>query len=183
MAASSNSISANRISARDGKDWRGFACVKRKRASQARPLSLDKAPLRMELVVTSFRNGRLDPLEFGLAELLVIATWFLHQQAPDEALASLLDSFRRLEFDRAAAGGEAFSETRLTFWLMVVRRFLETEGSKGEWQKDAGLIVRFYGHARRLPYRYYSATRWKSAEARYKWLLPDVRPFPERGRL
>ncbi len=155
----------------------------RQQPEQGSALSLDRAPLRMELLVTAFRNGRLEPLDFGHAELLVITSWYLHQQAPDEALDELLDAFRRLEFDRMRAGGAVFSETKLTFWLLVVRRFLESEGSDGNWHKDAARVLRFYGRARRLPYRYYSATRWKSQQARYQWLQPDLRAFPEAGRL
>lgn len=185
MLAESNTITACLETLCRDSNQQGRRRLLRWRQQRVRhsALDLDRAPHRMELLVTAFRNGRLEPLQFGHAELLVIASWYLHQQAPDEALAALLDAFRELEFDRAQAGGAVFSETKLTFWVLVVRRFLENEGSDGEWQKDAARILRFYGAARRLPYRYYSATRWKSPQARYQWLQPDLRPFPQTGRL
>lgn len=190
MSANSNCVANTSLEAvcKDASQRRLLS--RRKHADRAgldpRPghgVDLAHAPLRMELLVMTFRNGRLDPVNFGHAELLVITSWYLHQQAPDEALDVLLGTFRELEFDRARAGAAVFSETKLTFWLHVVRRFLESEGSDGAWQKDAAGVLQFYGRARRLPYRYYSAKRWNSIEARYKWLLPDLRPFPEAGRL
>ena len=70
-----------------------------------------------------------------------------------------------------------YHETITRFYMHVVAHHLRVEPAGDDWADRANRLYRRLG-ARDLPLRHYSEARLKSAEARARWVEPDLRPMP-----
>lgn len=136
-----------------------------------------------------FRSG-LDQLaaQFNAATLpkaawtheahILIATWFLLHHEAEQALERVCAGIKRLN---AAHGlvetpSRGYHETITRFYLWAVREALAALGDAGD-PDDLGLRVVALCGDRSLPFRYWSKELLMGAEARARWVEPDLHPL------
>jgi CDP-diacylglycerol--glycerol-3-phosphate 3-phosphatidyltransferase len=104
--------------------------------------------------IDAFEGGRIAPSDFHHADHLRLALAYLTesgsvQEATDRMAASLK------AFARSAGHEEKYHHTLTVVWLRLVARLLDKQ----------------------LPLAHYSHDRLFGAEARERWIEPDVRPL------
>jgi hypothetical protein len=75
----------------------------------------------------------------------------------------------------ANTASSGYHETTTRFYLLVIRRFLDSADAKRPLDELAAELISRFG-ARDLPLRYYTRDRLFSEEARRAWLAPDLAP-------
>ena len=129
-------------------------------------------------LIARFHEGAVPASEFTHAAHLIVGLW--HAATLDQAIA--LTRMRAGILRLNAAHGTPNSDTRgyhetiTRFYMQVVSRHVAREGRAGDWAERANRFVARYG-SRELPLAHYSEARLKSAEARYGWVEPDVKPL------
>jgi hypothetical protein len=71
-----------------------------------------------------------------------------------------------------------YHETITRFYMRVICDYVteSKEESEGDWAMRVNRLLARYG-ARDLPLRHYTRDRLMSAEARFGWVEPDLRPI------
>ena len=133
----------------------------------------------VERLVARFADGALPHAEWTHRAHLTVALWYASHHAPEQALELVRAGILRLN---AAHGvpttpARGYHETITRFYMHTVTRYVEHEGRTGDWAERANRLVARHG-GRELPLRYYSEARLKSAEARARWVEPDILPLP-----
>jgi hypothetical protein len=129
-------------------------------------------------LVERFEDATLPHAEWTHRAHLTVALWYASHHPAPEALERMRDGILRLN---AAQGvvttpTRGYHETITRFYMHVVSRHVADAGTAGDWADRANRFVARFG-SRELPLAHYSEARLKSAEARYGWVEPDVRPL------
>jgi len=102
----------------------------------------------------AFESGHIAPHDFHHADHLRLALAYLGDSASiDEATARMAAALRT--FARAAGKEEKYHHTLTVVWVRLVARLLD----------------------QRLPLAYYSHDRLFGADARERWVEPDLQPL------
>jgi hypothetical protein len=143
-----------------------------------------RSAMEVERLVTRFDDASLPHAEWTHRAHLTVALWYVTRHPAEDALARVRAGILRLN----AAHGvpttptRGYHETITRFYMELVRRYVEAEGAVDDWAERANRLFDRLG-ARDLPLRHYSKARLGSAEARVRWVEPDLAPLPSIGGL
>jgi hypothetical protein len=126
-------------------------------------------------VVAGFEAATLPHAEWTHRAHLTVALWYASHHSPSDALDLMRAGILRLN----AAHGvpttptRGYHETITRFYMYTVGRFVREQGMQGDWAERANRLMARYG-ARDLPLKHYSPARLHSADARARWVEPDL---------
>jgi hypothetical protein len=119
-----------------------------------------------------FENFTLPPGEFGHAEHLTVALWYLARLPEAEASARMRRGLRRFA---AHHGSSLYHETITLFWLRAVAAFLRREGAGRALPELANRLAAHFD--KQFISNYYSPRLIQTDEAKTSWIEPDLKPF------
>jgi hypothetical protein len=132
-------------------------------------------------LVARFEDGTLPKAEWTHQAHLAVALWYASRLPFEEALAVVREGIRQVNAAHGVvttpAGG--YHETITRFYMLVICGYVgEEEGEAGadDWASRANRLLARYG-VRDLPLRHYTKDRLMSADARFGWVEPDLRPI------
>jgi hypothetical protein len=131
-------------------------------------------------LVARFQDGTLPKAEWTHQAHLTVALWYASRMPFEEALAAMRQGIRQINAAHGVAttptGG--YHETITRFYMMVICRYVgEEAGEAGtDWAARVNSLLARYG-ARDLPLRHYTKELLMSADARFGWIEPDLRPI------
>ncbi len=129
----------------------------------------------IEEVARKFETYAFDPSEFNHPQHLIVALLYLRDATEEEALERIRRSlFRFLAHHQIQEN--VYHETITLFWLKLVRRFLSQTNAARPLIEVANDLIQTHGDSR-LIYSYFSKERLDSAEARQRWIEPDLKPL------
>jgi hypothetical protein len=131
-------------------------------------------------LVARFEDRTLPKGEWTHAAHLTMALWYASRLPFEEALPVMREGIQRIN---TAHGGvttatSGYHETITRFYMRVICDYVagEEEIAGADWAERVRRLLTRYG-AWDLPLRHYSKERLMSAEARFGWVEPDVRPI------
>jgi hypothetical protein len=131
-------------------------------------------------LVARFEDGTVPKAEWTHQAHLAVALWYASRLPFEEALAVVRAGIQRVN---AAHGGVTtptggYHETITRFYMRVICEYVAESGDESEtdWAARVNRLLARYG-ARDLPLRHYSKELLTSAEARFGWVEPDLRPI------
>jgi hypothetical protein len=104
---------------------------------------------------------------------LAVATHYLTRLPFEEALARIRNNIQ--QYNRTCGDPDGYHETITVFFMRFVQRHLHDQSGAIALADIVEELFRNYGMGCLLTY--YSAERLWSADARTRWLEPDVRPL------
>lgn len=113
----------------------------------------------------------LSPAEFHHRQHLTVAAAYLYGADLEMALDKMRSSLCRFA---AHHGSTLYHETRTRFWMMLVEQHLD----RGACLQTAVHTVTQLLADKDLVYQYYSRERIDSAEAKQRWIAPDLKRTP-----
>ena len=128
-------------------------------------------------LVKAFESCSFHPSEFRHCQHLAVALWYVRHLPYEEALDQMTNGIRRLA---QTYGKSGYHETITLFWLRVVTDFAHQARDKSLATLANQMIDKY--HDKKLIFEYYSAELLDSAEAKRKWMEPDLKTleFPSR---
>jgi hypothetical protein len=131
-------------------------------------------------LVAQFQDCTLPRAEWTHQAHLAVALWYAARLPFEKALPEMREGIRRLN----AAHGvpttptRGYHETITRFYLRVICDYvaMEEERRADDWTTRVARLLARYGE-RDLPLRHYTKERLMSAEARFGWVEPDLRPI------
>lgn len=124
-------------------------------------------------LVRRFESCELNPADFRHYQHLTVALWYVRQFPYDVASEKMRAGIRKLA---AAYGKMGYHETITLFWLLVVRDFIASCSRDARLYELANrLIVSCTG--KNLVNEYYSSELLATAEAKERWVEPDLKPW------
>jgi len=125
-------------------------------------------------LIADFESCRLDPGGFHHADHIQLGWAYVREHGPEEAERRLCEGLRRLTAYVGVPGKYhetiTLAWTRLVAWAVAVSpecATFEDFSLQHGWLLEKEALLRFY-----------SRERLMSAEARGRWLEPDVLPLP-----
>ena len=134
----------------------------------------------VERLVARFEDGTLPKADWTHRAHLAVALWYASHLPFEEALLAVREGIQRVNAAHGVAttptGG--YHETITRFYLRVICDYVAREegGSETDWATRVNRLLSRYG-ARDLPLRHYTRDLLLSAEARFGWVEPDLRPI------
>jgi len=122
-------------------------------------------------LITEFEDCTLPRADWTHDAHLAVAAWYLSRYPEHEAAERMIDGIKR--YNRASAN-HGYHETITRFWLVTIRRHLDTYAGKSPVDQVMN-VVETFADRRDLMFAYYSRDRILSEEARRVWLEPDLR--------
>ena len=116
-------------------------------------------------MAAGFQAGTLTHAEWNHRAHLTVALWYASHHAPAEALDLVRAGILRLNAVHGVptTPTRGYHETVTRFYMHTVGRYVEAEGSTGDWAERANRPIERHG-ARDLPLRHYSEARLWAAE-------------------
>ena len=133
----------------------------------------------IEALLRAFESCALPHAAWNHRAHLTVALWYTRRLAPAEALATVRVAIQR--YNQAhnvpvtPTGG--YHETLTRFYIHIVRVYAEATPEPLDGAADANRLFEAWGK-KELPYDYYTREHLFSAEGRFGWVEPDVRPLP-----
>lgn len=134
-----------------------------------------ETPAEVEAVVRKFESCIFGPSEFHHRDHLTVALCYLREATEEEAVARLRASLFRF-LNHHGIQQEVYHETITIFWLKRVRHFLSQTDSARSLPELANELIRTCCDPQ-LINLYFSKELLSSAEARQRWVEPDVQPL------
>lgn len=133
----------------------------------------------IENLIRAFNNCTLPRGEWTHQAHLIVALWYLAHHSQPEATNFIRNGIQRYN---SAVGikntkDSGYHETITLFWVQMVEQYRRAEGENRSIAEMANSIVDRCGDPS-LPLQYYSRDRLMSADARMRWLEPDLKPLP-----
>lgn len=131
-------------------------------------------------LVARFENGTLPKAEWTHQAHLAMALWFSSRLPFEEALVAVRQGIWKVNAAHGVAttptGG--YHETITRFYMLVICGYVAEEGSEAaiDWAARVNRLLARYGD-RNLPLRHYTKRLLMSADARFGWVEPDLRPI------
>jgi hypothetical protein len=131
-------------------------------------------------LVARFEDATLPKAEWTHQAHLTVALWYASRLPFEEALVVVRERIRRINAAHGVAttptGG--YHETITRFYVMVICGYVAEEAGEAgtDWAARANRLLARYG-SRDLPLRHYTKDLLMSAEARFGWVEPDLRPI------
>jgi hypothetical protein len=128
----------------------------------------------LSALVRGFETCTIHPAEFKHYQHLAVALWYIAHFPYEEASDKMRTGIQKLA---AAYGKTGYHETITIFWVQMVRRFFveSTAAHESIVSLANSLAAKFAD--KNLINDYYSAELLASAEAKTKWVEPDLRPL------
>ncbi|MBI3724648.1 hypothetical protein HY251_11930, partial [bacterium] len=147
---------------------------------RAPPVPAYRTNAQVSSLVASFEAATLPREEWTHASHLVVALDYARRFKPGEAFARFRDALKR--YNKATASPETqtrgYHETITLAWFHLVRHFLEVFDDGRSIAALADALVEVFSSKNAL-FEHYSRERLMTAEARERWVEPDLRPLPE----
>lgn len=148
------------------------------------PLSTfeEKVPggLNIEALVQAFENSTLPREDWNHRAHLTVALWYLKQHPRDEAARRIRLGIQR--YNQQSGNGIAYHETMTVAWMAIVARFLRHVDRGQSLAELAEHLTRNFCNKNLLSL-FYNRERLMSAEARCRWVPPDLRPIEEEATI
>ena len=131
-------------------------------------------------LVAGFEDGTLPKAEWTHQAHLAVALWYASRLPFEEALPVVRAGIQKVNAAHGVAttptGG--YHETITRFYMRVICDYVAEWGDEPEtdWAVRVNRLLARYG-ARDLPLRHYTKHLLMSAEARFGWVEPDLRPI------
>ena len=131
-------------------------------------------------LVERFEDGTLPKGEWTHEAHLTVALWYASRLPFEAALVAVRDGIQRINAD-ARRGHDADRRLPRDDHPLLHAGDLRIRGKRGretgsDWAARVNRLLARYG-ARDLPLRHYTKDRLMSAEARFGWVEPDLRPI------
>jgi hypothetical protein len=129
-------------------------------------------------LVRAFLDRSLPKPEWTHEAHLRVGLWHLLQYPPQEALDRLRDGIQQYNVACGVANTDSsgYHESITRFYVWVIDRFLVATDRSRPTDELADALVRECSD-KELPLRYWSRDRLLSAEARLRWIEPDLQPL------
>jgi hypothetical protein len=142
----------------------------------SRPISLAE----VESLIYDFEAGTLSRARWTHHAHLIVAMWYLVHHSEDVATSLIRVGIKRYN---AAVGiantpSTGYHETLTLLWIKLVSAFLRDRMELDPESKDLYNTMLDACGDSSIPFRYYRRERLFSAEARAKWVKPDLLPLP-----
>jgi len=142
-----------------------------------------ETPIGTEALVAAFLARTLPKAAWTHVAHLRVGLWHVRRFGEEGALARLRVGIRAYNeaVGTANTDSSGYHETLTVFYVRVIADYIEGEPAVPaitDEALEAGLIAA--RGARELPLEYYSRDRLFSVEARRGWVVPDLKPLPER---
>jgi hypothetical protein len=131
-------------------------------------------------LVARFEDGTLPKEAWTHQAHLAVALWYASCLPFEEALVVVREGIRKVNAAHGVTttptGG--YHETITRFYMTVIRRYVAEEAGEtgSDWAARVNRLLARYG-ARDLPLRHYTKDLLMSADARFGWVEPDLRPI------
>lgn len=131
-------------------------------------------------LIARFEAGTLPKPEWTHRAHLAVALWYASRMPLEQALAVVRAGIQKINAAHGVvttpAGG--YHETITRFYVRLVCGYVaEEEGTGGaDWGARLDRLLARYGD-RDLPLKHYTKDLLMSAEARFGWVEPDLRPL------
>lgn len=129
-------------------------------------------------VVESFERGTISRDDWGHAEHLIVASFYLSENDFDAAYKKMRDGiFNLLKAFKVDLKKEMpYHETLTTFWMRTVEDFRKTKIGYSEFEICSEMTKSF---DKDFPLNFYTRGLLFSDEARAKFIEPDLQKQPE----
>ena len=133
-----------------------------------------KAESEIEAAVRGFESCSTGKSEFTHISHLAVTVWYLRRWSLEQATERMRASLFRF-IDHYSIQGK-YHETLTVFWMKVVQKRLDELDPALSLLETTNAVIEALGDAR-LVFEYYSDGLLWSAEARAKWVQPDLKPL------
>ena len=120
-------------------------------------------------MIDQFERCLLPKEAFHHRDHLTVAVVYLYAADLEPAMARMRDSLKRFAQHHKVSG--LYHETLTRFWLEQVERRLD----RARCLSESVQAIHAELNDKNLPFEYYSRERINSAEAKQKWLTPDLK--------
>ena len=128
----------------------------------------------IEAVVRGFESCSTGKSEFTHIRHLAVTVWYLRCLSLEQATEKMRASLFRF-IDHYGIEGK-YHETLTVFWMRLVQERLDELDPALSLLETTNSVIEALGNAR-LVFEYYSKVLLWSAEARAKWVQPDLKPL------
>jgi hypothetical protein len=131
-------------------------------------------------LVARFEDGTLPKEAWTHQAHLAVALWYASCLPFEEALVVVREGIRKVNAAHGVTttptGG--YHETITRFYMTVICRYVAEEAGEtgSDWAARVNRLLARYG-ARDLPLKHYTKDLLMSADARFGWVEPDLRPI------
>jgi hypothetical protein len=120
-------------------------------------------------MIDQFERCMLPKEAFHHCDHLTVAVVYLYTADLETAIDRMRSSLKRFAAHHKVSG--LYHETLTRFWLEQVERRLD----RARCLSESAQVIHAELNDKNLPFEYYSRERLHSAEAKQKWLAPDLR--------
>lgn len=135
--------------------------------------SLYRFESEIEAVVRGFELCQTPKDEFPHQSHLTVAVWYLRRLTFDQATERMRSGLYRF-LDHHGIGRQKYHETLTIFWMKVISRFMKELDPELSLLEVTNNVLERLADSH-LPNDYFSPVRRNSAEARVRWLEPDLK--------
>ena len=128
-------------------------------------------------LVGAFEAGTLASQEFNHHAHMTVALWYLSRMPFADAVATMRTNIQH--FAALHGQNQLYHETITGFWMRLLRHALDCADPSAPFAELTYNIITTLG-SMKFFFRHYSKDRGMAAEARQRWLEPDLLPLPFR---
>jgi hypothetical protein len=133
-----------------------------------------KSENEIKAVVCGFESCSTGKSEFTHISHLAVTVWYLKRLSLEQATEKMRASLFRF-IDHYGIEGK-YHETLTVFWMRAVRRRLDELDQDPSLLETTNAVIEALSDSH-LVFEYYSEKLLWSAEARAKWVPPDLKPL------
>jgi hypothetical protein len=126
-------------------------------------------------LVRAFEAGTLAPDQFNHHAHMTVALWYLARQPFAEAMATMRTNIQH--FAACHHQNQLYHETITGFWMRLLHHVLESADPNEPFAELVYRAISTMG-TMEVFFRHYGKERAFSAEARQRWVDPDIIPLP-----
>jgi hypothetical protein len=130
----------------------------------------------IESFIGRFEDCSLPKSEWTHRKHLVMALWYLRRNSRDEAMQLIREGIQR--YNESQGNHTGYHETITLAWIAVIGRFLLQRDPTSPISTLANALLEVCGDRNYL-LRFYSRDRLFGAEARSRWIPPDLADLPQ----
>jgi hypothetical protein len=126
-------------------------------------------------LVRAFEAGTLATQQFNHHAHMTVAIWYLSRMPFADAAATMRASIQH--FAACHHQSQLYHETITGFWMRLLRHVLDQADPSMPFEAVVDHAITHVG-SMEFFFRHYSRERAMSAEARQRWVEPDLLPLP-----
>jgi len=128
----------------------------------------------IEAIVRAFEQGTLPPAEFNHHAHMTVALWYLAWHPYAEAVSRMRAAITH--FAARHHQSQLYNETITLFWMKLLRHLLD-QAAPGTPLADTVYAILSRWGSMGFVFKHYTKETAFSAEAKARWVEPDVRPL------